>query len=225
VSLYGGMVHLPLIVTRDDGARFFEPAIRDALLGGKLWIEADAERGGIGAIERDLRDNLFGEEAWDALDLSARTFIASAEKVFRENLGDGAFDFTGVVVDLAKACEVQANMVVRRALAGAAPKERTVNVDGRPVDLARDAPLSLGAIGRILGDNGTVRDALRRRTLGGDWLLTSGGAVLQHLARHRNPAAHTEPVSRDDARRLRNQLLGVGCHGDLVQLAKVRLKG
>jgi hypothetical protein len=48
--------------------------------------------------------------------------------------------------------------------------------------------------------------------------------VLKEIARHRNPAAHTEPVSRPLAERLRNQLLGIGCHGDLVKLANVRPK-
>jgi hypothetical protein len=37
VSLYGGMVELPLIVTRDDGAQWF--AGSDALLDGQLWAE------------------------------------------------------------------------------------------------------------------------------------------------------------------------------------------
>ena len=48
--------------------------------------------------------------------------------------------------------------------------------------------------------------------------------MLREVARHRNPAAHTEPVSRAEAERLRNQLLGIGCFGDLVKLAGVRLK-
>ena len=41
VSLYGGMVELPLIVTRDDGARWF--ADRDLLTSGRLWAERDAD--------------------------------------------------------------------------------------------------------------------------------------------------------------------------------------
>ena len=41
VSLYGGMVELPLIVTSDDGARWF--ADRDFLTGGCLWAERDAD--------------------------------------------------------------------------------------------------------------------------------------------------------------------------------------
>jgi hypothetical protein len=107
VSLYGGMVNLPLVVSRDDGARFFDPSLRAALLDGQFWAEADAGRTGLGAVERDLRENVLGEETWNGLDLSTRSFIATAEQIFRSNRGDPGFDFSGVVVNLAKALEVQ----------------------------------------------------------------------------------------------------------------------
>ncbi len=51
VSIYGGMVELPLIVTRDDGARYFEPDVREKLIEGRYWVEFDAERAGIGELE------------------------------------------------------------------------------------------------------------------------------------------------------------------------------
>jgi hypothetical protein len=138
VSLYGGMVHLPLIVTRDDGARFFDPSLRSSLLDGQYWAEADAGRTGLGAIERDLRENVLGEEAWNGLDLSTRTFIATAEQIFRTNRGDPGFDFSGVVVNLAKALEVQVTTLIRRALAGAPADQRTVLLpDGKAVDLTK----------------------------------------------------------------------------------------
>jgi hypothetical protein len=224
VSLYGGMVNLPLIVSRDDGARFFEPALRESLLDGQFWAEADAGRSGLGAIERDLRENVLGEEAWNGLDLSTRTFIATAEQIFRTHRADAGFDFSGVVVNLAKALEVQVTGLVRRALASAPQRERTVVIDGRSTDMTRGTPLSLGMLGRVLMKDETIRSALRPRLIEGDWLLTSGGAVLSAFSNHRNPAAHSQVVSRDQARKLRNQLLGVGGHGDLVQLAATRAR-
>ena len=222
VSLYGGMVNLPLIVSRDDGARFFDPGIRSSLLDGQYWAEADAGRTGLGAIERELRENLLGEEAWNALDLSTRTFVATAELIFRTNRGDAGFDFSGVVVNLAKALEVQVTTLVRRALAGAPEAERTVTIEQRTTDVTKGTPLTLGTIGRVLGENKTFRDALAPRLIDGEWLLGQGGLVLQKFSRHRNPAAHSHVVSREEARQLRNQLLGIGGHGDLVQLARIR---
>jgi hypothetical protein len=224
VSLYGGMVNLPLIVSRDDGARFFEPAMRDSLLDGQFWAEADAGRSGLGAIERDLRENVLGEEAWNGLDLSTRTFIATAEQIFRTHRADAGFDFSGVVVNLAKALEVQVTTLVRRALIDATEAERTVLVDRKSYDVTRGIPMSLGTLGRVLAQDKGFCDVLRPRIINGEWLLTSGGKVLQSFANHRNPAAHSKVVARDDARRLRNQLLGVGGHGDLVQLAATRAR-
>ena len=93
VSLYGGMVDLPLFVTRPDGRRFFDEEERDAITGERLWAEFDAEVGtGVAAIERDLRDNLFGERAWLGLEMTARTFIATGEGVFRAHRADNGFD-------------------------------------------------------------------------------------------------------------------------------------
>ena len=224
VSLYGGMVNLPLVVTRDDGARFFDPELRQSLLDGKYWAEADAARTGLGAIERDLRENLFGADAWNALDLTARTFVATAEQVFRTHRADAGFDFTAVVVDLAKALEVQANLAVRQGLAGVPAARRQANVDGASRDVAAGAPLSLGQLGRAIAEEREIREALAARLRDGDWLVRQGAYVLSAVARHRNPAAHSEPVTRAEAELVRNQLLGIGCYGDLVRLAGVRPK-
>jgi hypothetical protein len=224
VSLYGGMVNLPLVVSRDDGARFFDADLRDRLLEGKYWAEADAARTGLGAVERDLRENLFGAEAWNALDLTTRTFIATAEQVFRTHKADAGFDFTAVVVDLAKALEVQANLALRQGLAGAAPDRRRANIDGATRDLVAGPPLSLGQLGRVLADERPLAAALTARLRGGDWLVGQGAYVLSDIARHRNPAAHSEPVTRAEAERIRNHLLGIGCFGELVRLAGVRPK-
>ena len=224
VSLYGGMVDLPLVVTRDDGERFFDPEFRARLLEGKYWAEADAARTGLGAIERDLRENLFGGEAWNALDITTRTFIATAEQVFRTHRADAGLDFTAVVVDLAKALEVQANLVLRQALAGEPPERKRANIDGATRDVATGPSLSLGQLGRVLAEERPIAQAVAARLRDGDWLVRQGAYVLSDIARHRNPAAHAEPVSRAEAERIRNQLLGIGCYGELVRLAGVRPK-
>ena len=222
VSLYGGMVHLPLIVSRDDGARFFDPSFRTSLLDGQYWAEADAGRTGLGAIERDLRENVLGEEAWNGLDLSTRTFIATAEQIFRTNRDDAGFDFSGVVVNLAKALEVQVITLVRRALAVRPEAERTVLINEKPKDVTKGTPVSLGQLGYVIAKDPTFR----QRSSPGSSMVTgcspAVGPFSRAFSRHRNPAAHSQVVNRDDARKLRNQLLGIGCHGDLVQLAGIR---
>jgi hypothetical protein len=53
-----------------------------------------------------------------------------------------------------------------------------VVIDGKSVDVTSGTPLA---------QNKTFCDALRPRVINGDWLLTSGGPVLQAFSRHRNP--------------------------------------
>ena len=224
VSLYGGMVDLPLIVWRDDEPRYFDEETREALTGGRYWVEFDAERAGAGQMQQELRENRFGNEAWSALDPAARSFIATAEKLFRDHRNDAAFDLSAVIVNLAKAMEVQVNAVLRSALRGADVALRSVNVDGRSRDLARDGSLSLGELARIIGGERSLNEYLRKRLVNGDWFAMSLPPILDELAGFRNPAAHRGTVARDDVVRLRNQLVGVGTKGELLELAQVRVR-
>ena len=64
----------------------------------RRWAEFNAEGGaGVAASERELRENLIGKTAWAALEPTARVFIATAEKLFREHREDPAFDSAPVV--------------------------------------------------------------------------------------------------------------------------------
>lgn len=223
VSIYGGMVDLPLIVRRDDGARWFDPEVRRRYVEGRSWAEFDAEQAGLGAVERDLRENMIGEEAWQRLDPAARTFVATAEKVFRDHRGDAAFDFSPVLVNFAKAVEVQANDLLRRGLQGAPSALRHVNVEGETVDVTVGGPFSLGQLARIITDSRELGLELRKRLVAGEWFVASLPPILEALAEVRNPAAHRDVVRREEAMRWRNQLVGVACVGTLVELGRVRV--
>jgi len=219
VSIYGGMVELPLIVEESVPRRYFDPGERDRITDGKFWVEWDLERSGLGAMERELRENLFGDRAWEGLAPAARTFVATAEKIFREHRNDPAFDFAPVAVELSKALEVQVSVLLREALSGVPPKDRCVNVDGRAVDLTDGAAaLSLGALSRAIE---ACRVALVTRFQDGGWFTGQLPAILDSMAELRNRAAHREKVGRDEAGRWRRQLLGVGCHGALVRLGEL----
>ncbi|HKY97811.1 MAG TPA: hypothetical protein VJL35_08130, partial [Gemmatimonadaceae bacterium] len=223
VSIYGGMVNLPLIVTRPDGARYFEHDVRDQLTDGRYWVEFDGEHSGIGSTERELREHCFGEDNWARLDPGTRTFIATAEKLYRDHRNDVSFDFSPVVIDFAKAFEVQTNILLRNALMRLKPLDRTVNLDGRSTDLAKAGPYSLGTLALILGEMNTVNMLLKRQfASGGEWFTASLPAILKDLAAARNPAAHSSSLDRETVRTLRNHYLGIGCEGDFIKLAKVR---
>lgn len=223
VSIYGGMVDLPLFVTRPDATTFFDDDEREVSTGGRLWAEYDAEMGGgVAAIQRDLRDNVLGGVTWNALDSTARTSIAGAEKLFREHRDDPAFDFAPVILNFAKAIEIQCNAALRAVAQRLPVAVRHVNVEGTSVDLARTRGLSLGQLSHAIAGDRELNQALTKAVENGAWFTGSLPPILEALRGVRNPGVHEVPVDRDTATRWRNQLLGVGSKGHLVDLAAVK---
>ncbi len=225
VSLYGGMVNLPLVVTRPDGALFFDEDERDVATKAAVWAEFDAEMGtGIVSVERMLRDDLLGEITWGALDPTVRNFIATAEKVFRDHRADPAFDFAPVLGSFSKALEVQLATVLRHVLPKLTRQQRFMNIDGISVDLVERRGLSLQQVVQVLaGDQGRSA-VLNGALINGGWLTAQFGAVLEQFRKVRNEGTHVSRIDRKTATLWRNQLLGVGCAGHLVELAKVKLR-
>jgi hypothetical protein len=225
VSIYGGMVDLPLVVTREDDRRFFDPDERDQLTDGVLWAEFDAEAGsGTAAMERELRENRFGESLWSALEPATRTFVATGERLFREHRLDPAFDFAPVLTSFAKAIEVQANAVLRRALAKMPRAARMVNGDGITVDLAEYRSLGLGELARAIGGERELNVGLTGALENGRWFTQQMPPVLDELRQVRNPGAHAAVIDRTTVKRWRDQIVGIGCAGLLVELARTRVK-
>ena len=129
VSLYGGIVDLPLIVTCEDGRTWF--AGLESLTEGRRWVECDTElRGETDRLARELRRNLLGPSIWDALKPASRTFLTAGEAVFHARRDDPGFDFSGPAVEYAKTVETELNALIfpalRRALGRKPPAEREV---------------------------------------------------------------------------------------------------
>lgn len=225
VSLYGGMVDLPLIVTESETRRYFDHEWRDAVIGQSHWVDFDAEHAGLGSMERELRENLFGDRAWLRLEPIARTFIATAEKIFRDHAMDEGFDYGSCVVEMTKAVEAQCNAILRRALRGAPIEARTANIDGRSTDLAQAAQLGLGSISHALRTSPETAKWVARHLDDGQWFAEQFAHVLGQLAEIRGEAAHTRRIHRDEAALWRTQLMGIGCHGHLARLACVSRRG
>lgn len=225
VSLYGGMVDLPLVVTRPDGRRFFDSDERESITDGRLWAEWDSEAtAGLGAIEREIRENLLGSAVWSALEPTARTFIATGEQLFRAHRGDPGFDFASVIGSFGKALEVQCNSTLRRALQHAPLNARLAKIHDVTRDVTEGRPLSLGELAHAVGGEREMNKALRQLLAPGAWFTGSLPAILEDFARVRNPGAHAERVDRDTATRWRDRLMGVGCNGDFVELARTNVR-
>lgn len=222
VSLYGGMVDLPLLVARSDDQRWFDQATRDLLTDGRHWVEFDAERGGTGETQRDLRENRFGGKLWLNLDPAARAFIATAERLFRDHRTDAAFDLSVVIVNFAKAVEVQVNALLRAALANADRAIRLQNMDGQTVDLLNGGPWMLAQLALAITADGERREWLQRQLIHGAWFTGSLPAIIEELRELRNDAAHGGQIERERVSQLRGHLIGVGCNGSLLELAHVK---
>lgn len=223
VSLYGGMVELPLIVERPDGATWFDPVERDAITGGRLWAEFDAEHGGTGAMARELRENLLGDFTWQALDPAVRGFLASGEEVFRRHRGDAAFDFAPAIACYGKALEVQVNALLRRVVPRLSAEERRVKVEDRTIELSPATRITLGQLAHALAGEPALRAGLARTVVESRWLLESLPAVLGDFTRGvRNAGTHETHVDRATATRWRDQVMGIGCEGHIVSLARCR---
>lgn len=225
VSLYGGMVNLPLLVKRPDGARFFDEDERDLLNDRHLWVAADADRIGLGGLMSDLRDNLFGIRAWSSMLPTARTFVATAERLMRDHRRDTAFDFSTVLVELCKALEVQVNAIVARVLAGAPVQVRYGNVNGASVDYANSRSQSAGQLAHVIAGDRERMDYLARHLTEGKWFTEQLPPILEELALFRNPAAHSARRSRDEVLPFRDSIVGIGGEGVLVTLSRVSERG
>lgn len=225
LSLYGGMVDLPLLVARPDPRRFFGLAERKQLTDGQLWAVFDSEQGGVGAIEATLRLDHFGAESWGALDGTARRFVTMAESALRLLRNDQASELSAVVISYGKALEVQLTRLLHMAMSDAPEPTRYVTIHGVSHRLPDMLPLTLQPlITALAGEQDRSRHLCAVLT-DGPWLVAECAATLDAFVEEaRNPAAHGNPVSREVVIRWRNRLLGVGCEGLLPRLARIRRK-
>ena len=228
VSLYGGMVDLPLMVTRDREVAWFGEA--ELLDDSGRWAERAAElRGEVERLVRELRENLFGPCLWGVLETSTRNFVASAEAEYRTRRADPNFDFSGAAVQYAKAVETELNALIFPAVAQVVARgpaaERITHVEGRDLDLGSRVPhQTLGRLITMLAHD----EALRRAVKIGlpphwHWLLGTLPHQLEGVQALRNPAAHSDVCTRDHLRPVREAVLGIGCDGILAQIARARL--
>jgi hypothetical protein len=65
-----------------------------------------------------------------------------------------------------------------------------------------------------------------RTVLSHDWRWIEGELPhqLEPILELRNPAAHDSPVTREEMGRWRQEILGIGCEGLLVRIARAKLR-
>lgn len=229
VSLYGGMIDLPLIVERPDPRLWFSDD--GVLTQGRLWAEHDITlRGETDRVSRELRENLLGDDIWGLLEYGTRAFLATGEATFRAHRHDPAYDFSMTAVEFAKAVETEINAVIfpklRKHYSVGKPVGRMSSLGGAPVDLGGAVPhQTLGTLIQALNTNEDVKRGLRAAFSSNDAQFMIGELIshLEPIAAVRNPAAHSEKLGREAAARLRDQILGIGQDGLICRIARLRL--
>jgi hypothetical protein len=231
VSIYGGMVELPLVVERQDGASWF--ADSEELTGGRRWVVRDSElRGETERLSAELRDNLLGQEIWEALHPTSRTFLTTGEAVFRSRRDDPGFDFSPTAVEYCKAIETELNAAIFPAvqpiMAQKPPAERVIEDRDTTIDLARSVPrLTIGSVRHLLLHRPELKQAVQEAFPSRDaaWLTATLPDELEPLLALRNPAAHEERITRGRIAEWRQKILGIGCEGLLVRIVRIKLEG
>jgi hypothetical protein len=75
---------------------------------------------------------------------------------------------------------------------------------------------------RILTDDGRRAQGIASAAISGKWFANQFPAILDAFRDVRNPGTHSDRTDRRTAKHWREQMLGVGSVGHLVELAKVR---
>lgn len=109
-------------------------------------------------------------------------------------------------------------------------KDREVRAaDGRRLDLGGRVPhQSLGTILRLLENEPVVHRALGGGVFSSEdagRLRSTAPRELRGIVELRNPAAHSEAVGRERLETVRALVMGVGCEGALVRIAKAKRAG
>lgn len=77
---------------------------------------------------------------------------------------------------------------------------------------------------RAIGDDKDRYSALATKLQNGRWFTEALLNVTNEFRTVRNSATHETAVDLETATRWRNRLMGIGCIGDFVELARTKLK-
>lgn len=230
VSIYGGILETPLIVQRKRPRSWF--AGRDELTNERLWAEFDSDiRGPTATVAKELRDNLFGRMLWSRLEPESQRFLAAGEAVFRTHKNDPSFDFSVPLVECCKTVETELNALlfppIREKLKDEPPAKRIVPGNEKyEIDLGGEVRhQTLGSIHYLLKDSEFFKKAVRTAIgSGSTWILEQLPDRLAGLKQIRNPGAHKRSFNLEEVDAHRNEILGIGCEGLIVEILRAKMR-
>ena len=219
-ALYGNAYVYPLIIEQKQHFAYFEGDERHFL---QLFKSAEFLR-----QKQVLADYTFGERYLYAMNPDSFDNLIYAELEFHACKGDRLYDFSSVVLRYAKCFESECYLLIKRLISVLSQRDESV----------------LSLTFTQMGKSFEVRSLLTNKAMLGAYNYLIENLLKTHIKEHlsdefinvcrkltkqiafiqrvRNPAAHTECTSFEQANNLRARLVGVATQSVLVMMIKAR---
>lgn len=219
-ALYGNAYVYPLIIEQKQHLAYFESDERHFL---QLFKSAEFLR-----QKQVLADYTFGERYLYAMNPDSFDNLIYAELEFHACKGDRLYDFSSVALRYAKCFESECYLLVKRLISVLSQRDESIlsltfTQMGKSFEVRNllENKAMLGAYNYLIENllKTHIKEHLSDEFVKFCWKLTKQIAFIQRV---RNPAAHTECTSFEQANNLRARLVGVATQSVLVMMIKAR---
>lgn len=219
-ALYGNAYAYPLIIEQKQHLAYFESDERHFL---QLFKSAEFLR-----QKQVLVDYTFGERYLYAMNPDSFDNLIYAELEFHACKGDRLYDFSSVVLRYAKCFESECYLLVKRLISVLSQRDESIlsltfTQMGKSFEVRSllTNKAMLGAYNHLIDSllKAHIKEHLSDEFVNVCRKLTKQIAFIQRV---RNPAAHTECTSFEQANNLRARLVGVATQSVLVMMIKAR---
>lgn len=219
-ALYGNAYVYPLIIEQKQHFAYFDGDERHFL---QLFKSAEFLR-----QKQVLADYTFDERYLYAMNPDSFDNLIYAELEFHACKGDRLYDFSSVVLRYAKCFESECYLFIKRLISVLSQRDESVlsltfTQMGKSFEVRSllTNKAMLGAYNYLIENllKAHIKEHLSDEFVKFCWKLSKQIAFIQRV---RNPAAHTECASFEQANNLRARLVGVATQSVLVMMIKAR---
>lgn len=221
-AIYGNAYSYPLVVAMDKPVDFFDHDNPDYRYFTDLYKSALVIE-----TKRRLIENRFGEEIFYALHPNSQDAIISAEIEYQENKNDPLYDFSSVVIKLAKSFEKELYLFLLHLFsklmqASASIELLTFQFNKKNLQLAayQEITPNMG-LNKFLLKHKEIKQVVKKRYSEGptrSFILTTLPKIIDLLQPLRNETAHGEAATLEVCQEVRRQTIGIGVNGAFCDL-------
>ena len=221
-AIYGNSYVYPLVVEMDTNIDYFENENEDF----RYFTEIYKSKRSLG-VKESLINYLFEEDTFYTLHPNTQDAVISAEIEYQDNCKDPLYDFTGVVLKLAKAFEREVYLFLRTLFERLIREDYAlgkvpygVNHQEYVLKAYKDHKPNLGTNTFLLRKyeiknaiNDSIKSIKVRR-----YILNTIPEAIEAVKSIRNETAHDTAASLRECTQLRKRMLGIGEDGVLYNL-------